>query len=139
LQREDTKESIRATSKAPEIIALEIFTKNDWRNNSRLCIWFSLNLVNFYLAKFWNSIHCGINSIKKKTPRIQISRSPPTDVWPISVIDSNSLSHPDSVRRLRACGYSHTGGSHDSRAFPPELAPEHDCANKRQWREHVAF
>jgi hypothetical protein len=29
LQREDTKESIRATSKAPEIIALEIFTKND--------------------------------------------------------------------------------------------------------------
>jgi hypothetical protein len=29
LQREDTKESIRATSKTLEIIALEIFAKND--------------------------------------------------------------------------------------------------------------
>jgi hypothetical protein len=38
LQRKNTKELVRATSKALEVIALEIFAKNVWRNNNGLCI-----------------------------------------------------------------------------------------------------
>jgi succinate-acetate transporter protein len=34
LQREDTRESVRVTSKALEAIALEFFAKNGWRNNN---------------------------------------------------------------------------------------------------------
>jgi hypothetical protein len=38
LQCEDTRKSVRVTSKALQVIALEIFAKNGWRNNNRLCI-----------------------------------------------------------------------------------------------------
>jgi hypothetical protein len=37
LQREDTSETIRSASKAPEIVTLDIVAKNGWRNNNRLC------------------------------------------------------------------------------------------------------
>nr|TKV94280.1 hypothetical protein SEVIR_9G283600v2 [Setaria viridis] len=37
LQRRDTKETVRLASKALEVVALDIFAKNVWRSNNRLC------------------------------------------------------------------------------------------------------
>ncbi|OEL20350.1 hypothetical protein BAE44_0018630, partial [Dichanthelium oligosanthes] len=37
LQHEDKRETICLASKAPEVVALDIFAKNDWRSNNRLC------------------------------------------------------------------------------------------------------
>jgi hypothetical protein len=140
LQREDTKESIRATSKTLEIIALEIFAKNDWRNNSRLCIWFSLNLVNFYLAKFWNSIHCGINSIKKRHLGSKYPEVPPPTcgpylsstptVYPIQ-IPSGGSEPVGGYRRITRFTSLSSGVGTGTRLCQQ--------GNKRQWREHVAF
>lgn len=38
LQREGAKETVRSASKALEIVALDIFAKNGWRSNNRLCL-----------------------------------------------------------------------------------------------------
>jgi hypothetical protein len=37
LQHEDTREIIRSASKALEVVALDIFAKNRWSSNNRLC------------------------------------------------------------------------------------------------------
>ncbi|RCV10732.1 hypothetical protein SETIT_2G132300v2, partial [Setaria italica] len=37
LQREESRETICSASKALEIVALDIFAKNGWRSNNRLC------------------------------------------------------------------------------------------------------
>jgi hypothetical protein len=37
LQHEDTREIICSASKALEIVALDILTKNRWKNNNRIC------------------------------------------------------------------------------------------------------
>uniref|UniRef100_K3YYL3 Uncharacterized protein n=1 Tax=Setaria italica TaxID=4555 RepID=K3YYL3_SETIT len=36
LQCKDTRESVRAASKAVEVIVLDIFAKNGWRSNNKL-------------------------------------------------------------------------------------------------------
>ncbi|RCV20933.1 hypothetical protein SETIT_4G097800v2 [Setaria italica] len=38
LQRKDTRETIRMASKALKVIALDIFAKNGWRSNNKLCL-----------------------------------------------------------------------------------------------------
>uniref|UniRef100_K4AMC8 Uncharacterized protein n=1 Tax=Setaria italica TaxID=4555 RepID=K4AMC8_SETIT len=37
LQRGDRRETVRLASKALEIVALDIFGKNGWRSNNKLC------------------------------------------------------------------------------------------------------
>ena len=37
LHREDTRKTICLVSKALEVVALDIFAKNGWRSNNRLC------------------------------------------------------------------------------------------------------
>ncbi|KAG2631366.1 hypothetical protein PVAP13_2NG188200 [Panicum virgatum] len=37
LQREDTRKTVCLASKALEVVALDIFAKNGWRSNNRLC------------------------------------------------------------------------------------------------------
>ena len=37
LQPEDTKKTICLASKALEVVALDIFVKNGWKSNNRLC------------------------------------------------------------------------------------------------------
>jgi hypothetical protein len=38
VQHEDTREIIHLESRALEVVALDMFAKNGWRSNNRICI-----------------------------------------------------------------------------------------------------
>jgi hypothetical protein len=54
LQSEDTREIIRSASKALEVVALDIFARNGWKSNNRLCFWFSLLCVRSFSCLFFS-------------------------------------------------------------------------------------
>jgi hypothetical protein len=51
LQHEDTREIICSASKALEIVALDIFAKNGWRSNNRIC--FSIIYAHVYWFPYY--------------------------------------------------------------------------------------
>jgi hypothetical protein len=70
LQHEDTKETICSAIRTLEIVALDIFAKNGWRSNNKLCFKF----FSYYVCSFHFNL-CILRAYAENDIRIRLCAS----------------------------------------------------------------